>query len=478
VPVRWPIRNQILAPFATLLVVAVAATTLAAAWLAGRRIEGRTVDHLDRVIDTLTDDEHGRFPLTRNVLAKMQGLSGAEFLVLDDGGARGPGTIDPTADALDAATIAAATVPPATGAIGSLRDRPTIAVDGARYHVAAIPQRDVTGRPLTLVALYPAAALEQARWEAMLPPLVTGAGLLLAMVLTAAWLAGRTARRIHDVRERVARVADGDFEAIDLAGPDDEVRDLALSVNRMATRLRELQERMTQGERARLLGQLAGGLAHQLRNAATGARLALQLHLRRHANDSNGDGNGEATRENEGLDVALRQLLLVEEQVKALLSLGSEDQRALVPGTAGAIVDEVAHLVRATCEHENVTFDVDGEEADRAADVGDAEGVRSALLNLVLNAIEAAGPGGDVLVVPAVDDGRLRFDVYDSGPGPATDLGDGVFEPFVTTKPEGVGLGLALVRRIADRNGGEVGWTREEGPTRFRLSLPLTNGRG
>jgi signal transduction histidine kinase len=124
-----------------------------------------------------------------------------------------------------------------------------------------------------------------------------------------------------------------------------------------------------------------------------------------------------------------------------------------------------------------VMFDVDVEEGDRTADVDDAEGVRSALLNLVLNAIQAAGPGGDVLVVPAVDDGRLHFDVYDSGPGPPADLGNGLFEPFVTTKPEGVGLGLALVRRIADRNGGHIDWTREDGPTRFRLSLPLANGR-
>ena len=64
----------------------------------------------------------------------------------------------------------------------------------------------------------------------------------------------------------------------------------------------------------------------------------------------------------------------------------------------------------------------------------------------------------------------MTFDVVGSGPGPTT--GTDVFEPFVTTKPEGVGLGLALVKSVAERNGGTATWSRENATTTFRLTVP------
>ena len=62
--------------------------------------------------------------------------------------------------------------------------------------------------------------------------------------------------------------------------------------------------------------------------------------------------------------------------------------------------------------------------------------------------------------------------MLDDGPGPPPGLASTLFEPFVTGKPEGVGLGLALARRVASDHGGTLSWTRDDGRTRFRLTIP------
>jgi nitrogen-specific signal transduction histidine kinase len=64
-------------------------------------------------------------------------------------------------------------------------------------------------------------------------------------------------------------------------------------------------------------------------------------------------------------------------------------------------------------------------------------------------------------------------EVFDSGPGPAPDVAARLFEPFVTGKPEGVGLGLAVVRQVVEAHGGTVSWSREPEGTRFRVLLPV-----
>jgi signal transduction histidine kinase len=97
-------------------------------------------------------------------------------------------------------------------------------------------------------------------------------------------------------------------------------------------------------------------------------------------------------------------------------------------------------------------------------------------LNVIGNAIEAAGPGGWVSVgvrrkEPA---GRTAVvEVADSGPGPPPGVAGRLFEPFVTGKAEGVGLGLAVGRQVAEAHGGCVHWQREADRTCFFIELPL-----
>jgi signal transduction histidine kinase len=104
---------------------------------------------------------------------------------------------------------------------------------------------------------------------------------------------------------------------------------------------------------------------------------------------------------------------------------------------------------------------------------GDRLQLRRALLNLVRNALAAAGPDGRVVLAAGPADGGVRCEVRDSGPGVPPELRQRVFDPFFTTREKGTGLGLAFVREILRDHGSAVAVDQApEGGARFHFLLP------
>jgi signal transduction histidine kinase len=290
-------------------------------------------------------------------------------------------------------------------------------------------------------------------------------GTLGLVVAVTSWIAHRISGRIRQLQQQVARIAAGDFEGFEPGPSGDEVQDLAGSIDRMCTQLKQMQQTIRQSERTRLLAQLAAGLAHQLRNALTGARLSVQLHARRFPPE-----NGDET-----LAVALRQLAMTEEHVKGLLSLGRVERQPHAPCELGRLLSEVAMLVKPSCHHAKVHLRHRA-ESERLHVMADEAGLRAAVLNLTMNAVEAAGPGGEVDLGASTDRGEVTIEVSDTGPGPPPEVAENLLDPFVTSKPEGVGLGLAVAERVAVEHGGRLTWQRNGDRTCFRMTLPNLNG--
>jgi signal transduction histidine kinase len=455
---RWSIRNQILIPLLGIQAVAVTAVTVTMATLAVKRSEREIIGRLNDVVDTLM---HGNFPYTESVLARMRGLSGAHFIVA---GADGH-VVHTSVPKLEVLPDSLQTLPLA-GHIESLEESTAILLEGTPY--LAVSVRPQSGPPGdSLFILYPRTSLQQARREAVMPSLLLGTGSLGMMILATSCIANHISARIRRVQRQVARIAAGDFQELDLKGRGDEVADLTSSINRMSAQLKEMQQTIQHSERARLLAQLAAGMAHQLRNSLTGARLSVQLHAKRHP----------APAGDETLTVALRQLALTEEQVKGLLSVGRVERQPAEVCELRQVLADVAFLVGPACQHAKVSFSQQAQSGTDSIELlADRSGLRAAILNLVLNAIEAAGQGGSVALEVHGREDEVTVEIADSGPGPSPELAETLCDPFVTSKPEGVGLGLAVARQVAADHGGRLSWSRAGGETRFCLALPTRNG--
>jgi signal transduction histidine kinase len=211
-----------------------------------------------------------------------------------------------------------------------------------------------------------------------------------------------------------------------------------------------------------LLGQVSGGLAHQLRNGVAGARLAVQLHTQ----------ECSTPHEQESLTVALRQLSLVEMYLKKFLDLGKAIELQRQPCDLTKIVEGTAELLGPQCRHARIDLRLIPPGGSIAM-VGDPEQLGHLFLNVIANAVEAAGPGGWVEVRWGDEAGKVSFvEICDSGPGPPPEVAARLFEPFVTGKREGVGLGLAVARQVAEAHCGTIQWRREANRTCFRIELP------
>jgi signal transduction histidine kinase len=481
---RWPLRRQILVPMVGIVLATVGVTTLLAMGAATEQVESRVERQLADVQQTLSATN---FPLESNVLRQTRGLTGAELVLVDSRGqVRGTSRDDLLPLVADSRTAGLATAPV------DLSQASVVVAGPNRYLHTALPidRRPVGQEASTLHVFYPEAAWREARLQAAWPPLVLGALATALVTVTAGFVAWQVTTPIHHLETQVRRLTTGDFEAIALPARDDEVRDLAQSINRLAERLARYEEETRASERLKTLGTLGGGIAHQIRNAATGCRIALDLHGR-DCPLTRGDGGGGT--EDESLHVAGRQLTLIESHIQRFLTLGRPTAHDYQPVNLGEVVRQAVALVEPTATHLGVTLltELPGESIRLS---GDAEGLVQILVNLIVNAVEATAgaraaaggmmsrSAGEVLVQLSTAEKAARaracLSVVDEGPGPSTIIAGRLFEPFATDKPGGTGLGLVVARQIAADHGGEITWSRSGERTQFVVGLPLQRNGG
>ncbi len=451
-------------PMAGAMLMTVVAISLLNAWLAGRRVLEGIQSQVHEMAGTLAT---ASFPLTDSVLRQMRGLSGAEFVVVDRTGvvaaSRRAGWPHSPLPAVAE-----------SGERSSFLSDERVTVGGESFFFASLhlwpPQPEREGA--TLYVLYPVARYYQAWREAVLPPLGAGLAGLVTMVFLSFAIASRVTRPIHRLCKQVERIGHGEFVPVATSSRNDEVRDLGLAVNRLAEVLKEYESEVRRNERLRTLGRMGARIAHQLRNAATGCRLAVDLHAR-----------GCAAGHDESLQMVRQQLDLMEDFLERFLSLGQWKSSPLVPLDLTDVVRRVLPLVQLKADHLGVRLQWEP-PLQLPSVAGNADGLAQVLVNLLLNAIEAAAERGEplqesgrerrvrVCIESAVAEQCVRLQVVDTGPGPAEPVRESLFESLVSGKPEGIGLGLAIAREVVQHHGGRISWCRRDSQTHFTVELP------
>jgi signal transduction histidine kinase len=306
---------------------------------------------------------------------------------------------------------------------------------------------------------------------------VAGALAGLVSLLIVAWLSRRFTDPLLEVATRTTAIAQGELIPLTVPERDDEVRDLILAINLMVRELGQLHQSIRHGEQLRTLGQLGAGFAHQLRNAALGARMALEFSDR----DTTGG------RDEESLRIAMAQLQRMELYLDRFLKLSQPrglGEQAAVSGYVATerqsirldgLVESVLQLIEPMARHAHVAISQEPSPAMETELSGDVVALEQMLSNLVVNALEAAAsgigsldagnvprPSPAVIVKASAMATRISIEVWDTGPGPPEGVAQTLFQPFVTTRPEGCGLGLTVAREIAVAHGGDITWRREK----------------
>ncbi len=167
------------------------------------------------------------------------------------------------------------------------------------------------------------------------------------------------------------------------------------------------------------------------------------------------------------------ELQLAEYQLRGLLYLVRDRGQAAGMSDLREAVETATGLIAPRCEHQGVTLDVQPGEADLIVRAS-AEAVQTALLSLLLNALDAVSAERGHIWVRVGRDGESAWvEIADNGPGVDESLSERLFEPCVTNKPGGLGLGLTIAQQICRSSGGSIGYERVAGRTVFTVRLPL-----
>ena len=239
--------------------------------------------------------------------------------------------------------------------------------------------------------------------------------------------------------------------------------ELRRSERQQAAALSEARERLARNGTLAALGQLAGTVAHEVRNPLAVIRSMVQT-----AREDAIDGLTDAA--SEGLGVALDEIDRLDRVIDGVLALARPPTPRPDTVSTLALLDRVRALGDRLVAEKGLRLLTDG--ADSALDA-DPDLMCQALLDLVANAAQLAPPGSPITLKAEAADGRVRITVDDHGPGVPAEIRPRVFEPFFTTRPDGTGLGLAVVRQIVRAHGGSVAVDDAPGGgARFVIELP------
>jgi signal transduction histidine kinase len=270
----------------------------------------------------------------------------------------------------------------------------------------------------------------------------------------------------HDfvLKDRLARL-----------GPavDRELREAALRAEqgRMREQIQRSELAMARTEKLRALGEMAAGITHDLKNLLAPLSLHLQLMERaiRHANVG-GDVHGSITEMKQILDRGIRTL----ERLRDFSRQRPERKAELVD--INKLAHDAVEVARPRMAQNRRALSVIKKDLQEVPQVwAQADEVVAAVVNLVINAIDAMPDGGEIVIRTGAERGGAWLEVEDNGPGMPLEVEQRVFEPFFSTKgAEGTGLGLAMVYACMMRHGGSITLDTAPGKgARFRLWFPL-----
>ena len=276
------------------------------------------------------------------------------------------------------------------------------------------------------------------------------------------FLAHRISRPIQDLTAGLFRLAGGDFEWRLQSGRRDEIGRALEAFNHTADHLQQNRAQLVYLTQIASWQTLARKMAHELKNSLTPIRLTMEEILARQP-------AADRSFMDQAAQIVIGEVESLERRVRAFSRFAAEPPAKPAALDLNALLEERIQFLQVA--HPDVTYEIRATENLPYA-WADADQTKGILTNLLENAAEAAA-GGKILGITGVAQGKIQVEVHDSGPGLSPDARSSLFEPTISFKKDGMGLGLSISRKNALLAGGDLqAIDGALGGAGFRLLLP------
>ncbi|NOX20774.1 MAG: HAMP domain-containing protein [Nitrospirae bacterium] len=294
--------------------------------------------------------------------------------------------------------------------------------------------------------------------------LVTATIMLIGFIATV-WLAKRYTRPIKEIVSAASAISSGDLDVKLKVTENDEIGELKESFNQMTARLAELrriEQRLREAEHLSTIGELSRSVAHEIRNPLNFISLSID-HLM-----------GQCREETRELLLNIKnEIKRLDSLVESFLQYGKPLRLKPEKTDLITLVEDTLSLIRARAERSGITIKREYPDSPLNAEV-DPELLKTCLFNVILNSIQAMPRGGDLTIKLFKHNHSAILEVTDTGEGLDEKQLDHVFEPFFTTKKQGLGLGLAMTKKVIKEHGGRIEFSSQKGMgTKVRFILPV-----
>jgi nitrogen fixation/metabolism regulation signal transduction histidine kinase len=285
----------------------------------------------------------------------------------------------------------------------------------------------------------------------------------LASFASMIYLAKRISRPIQQLTEGLRELAAGRLDTRIAAEGNDEIGRAVAAFNRTAAELQQNRDRLVYLTQIASWQTLARKMAHELKNSLTPIRLTVEEILARQP-ESERPFMAQAAK------IVVDEIEALERRVRAFSDFSAEPALRLTRLDINGILEERISFLKSG--HPGIEYRIES-NANLPQALGDSDRVKGILTNLLENAAEAAGSSGTIVGRSFVSGDQVGVEIHDSGPGLSDEALKTLFEPSISFKTRGMGLGLSIARKDALVCNGDLGLVPGKlGGAGFRLTLP------
>lgn len=318
-----------------------------------------------------------------------------------------------------------------------------------------------------IAILTPLDDLENAKRRIIMQMIYSAAPALAAAFIAAGGFIRKVTSFFNKILSATQKIADGQFTTRVAPSAITSLNMLAVSINKMAARLMEYEKKIIDAARLKSSSQITAAMAHEIKNPLSGMKMLAQVIEKQ---------PGQDPQRLKTVQALINEINRVDRLVSDLNTLAAPPKYSFAKVLPEAPLNDIITAIQPKLSHLNIRLDCDIDSPGHGI-LLDNDKVKQVLWNLMINGAQSMPQGGRILVSmgPCRSGEEIEYRIKDEGPGIGEQNIEDLFQPFYTTKKEGIGIGLHVSRQIARAHNGRLELTDTGNGTLAILAIPYNS---